>query len=299
MKAGQASTTAKVIAASTLLLASEPAGRALVAPGAAELCRCFLSTSAADRLLAASATRPWTRWMWRALERLTHPGITRHYALRKRWIELQCRAALGQGVRRVIVIGAGLDTLALRLAPHWPDVDWIELDHPATQAFKRGGLARGGIGLPRNLALHAVDLAASPLPAFLMGDSRPTLVIIEGVLMYLEEAQVAALLREQVRALSVLPVRLVFSHMVRWEDGRSGFRPSSALIDRWLAWRSEPFKWAIPAQALAGWLREQGFSVLARAEPPFPLEGWVGPDCALKGENLVLCQSVVGDRSAV
>lgn len=125
-----------------------------------------------------------------------------------------------------------------------------------------------------------------------MGDPRSTLVIVEGVLMYLEAAQVALLLRDQIRALSPVPVRLVFSHMVRWEDGRSGFRPSSALIDRWLAWRSEPFKWAIPAQAIAGWLRAQGFSVLARAEPPFPVEGFAGGDCALKGENLVLCQSV-------
>ena len=39
MKATEASTTAKVIAASTVLLAGRPADRALVPAGAAELCR--------------------------------------------------------------------------------------------------------------------------------------------------------------------------------------------------------------------------------------------------------------------
>ena len=102
MKAGQASTTAKVIAGATLLVASDPAGRTWVAPGAAALCRQFLATSLADRCLCTSATSPWTRWVWRLLELLTHPGIMRHYALRKRWIETQCRLALQGGVSRVI-----------------------------------------------------------------------------------------------------------------------------------------------------------------------------------------------------
>lgn len=291
MKAGQTSTTAKVIAASTLLLASDPAERALVAPGAAALCRQFLSTTLADRCLGISAATRWTRWMWRLLERHTHPGIMRHYALRKRWIEVQCRLALRQGVRRVIVIGAGLDTLALRLAPEWPEVAWVELDHPATQAFKRHGLDRAGMTLPVNLTLHPVDLSTSPLPAALMQDARPTLVVIEGVLMYLDESDVAALLRDQVRALSTQSVRLIFSHMVRWTEGRAGFRPSSVWVERWLGWRAEPFKWAISPQALLPWLQVQGFEVVLQAEPPFTADMAV-PDFGLKGENLVLCEVV-------
>lgn len=292
MKAGQASTTAKVIAASTVLLANDPANRAVVAPGAAALCRHFLSTSLADRLLSASATCLWTSWMWRLLERLTHPGIMRHYALRKSWIEAQCRVALQQGVRRVIIVGAGLDTLALRLAPEWPEVAWVELDHPATQSFKRRGLDHAGMTLPANLTLQSVDLSTSPLPAALMLDARATLVVIEGVLMYLNEADVAALLRDQIRAVSRLPVRLIFSHMVGWPDGRVGFRPSSVWVDRWLAWRAEPFKWSIAPQALLPWLRAQGFAVVLQAEPPFSVASLVPRGGGLRGENLVLCEEM-------
>lgn len=288
MKAGQASTTAKVIAASTLLLASDPGEQALLPAGAAALCRLFLATTWADRCLSFSATSPWTRWLWRGLERLTHPGIVRHYLLRKQWIEKQCIGALHQGVRRVIVVGAGLDTLALRLAPQWPEVSWVEIDHPATQRFKRQGLDRASVSLPANLTLLSVDLSSSPLPAALMQDSRPTLVVIEGVLMYLDEAEVAQLLHDQIRALSVPPVRLIFSHMVRWPEGRAGFRPASWWVDRWLAWRSEPFKWTVAPQALSPWLKTLGFELLLQAEPPFAV-GAVAP--SLKGENLVMCEA--------
>jgi hypothetical protein len=67
VKAGQASTTAKVIAASTVLLASSPADQALVPAGAAALCCHFLSTTWTDRCLSRSASSPWTRWLWHGL----------------------------------------------------------------------------------------------------------------------------------------------------------------------------------------------------------------------------------------
>jgi methyltransferase (TIGR00027 family) len=288
LKAGQASTTAKVIAASTVLLASCPADQALVPAGAAGLCHHFLSTTWADRCLRRSASSPWTRWLWRGLERLTHPGIMRHYLLRKRWIEGQCRLALEQGVARVIVIGAGLDTLALRLAPEFPEVAWVEIDHPATQNFKRQGLIHAGLPLPTNLTLLSVDLSTSPLPEALKQDTRSTLVVIEGVLMYLKEADVSALLRDQIRALSTTSVQLIFSHMVRWPQGRAGFRPASWWVDRWLAWRAEPFQWTMAPQALAPWLQGLGFELLRQAEPPFTTPVVESHPC-LRGENLVMC----------
>jgi methyltransferase (TIGR00027 family) len=292
VKAGQASATAKVIAASTLLLASRPTDCDAVPVGAATLCRQFLSTTWADRCLAASASSAWTRWCWLVLQWLTHPGIMRHYMLRKRWIQAQCHLALQEGVRRVIVIGAGLDTLALRLAPDWPEVAWVEIDHPATQTFKRQGLDHAGLNLPENLTLQSVDLSIAPLPSTLMHDARPTLVVIEGVLMYLDEADVVALLRDQIRTLSTTPVQLIFSHMVRWPQGRAGFRPSSWWVDLWLLWRAEPFKWTMSSQALEPWLQSLGFELLQQAEPPFTAVTVPNGRC-LQGENLVACRSIV------
>ena len=87
MKAAQASNTAKVIAASTILLASDPRTSAQVAPGAAALCQILLSGSRADRWLAwrnepfASALEPEAMQDFLAAHRfsLVEMALTRQF----------------------------------------------------------------------------------------------------------------------------------------------------------------------------------------------------------------------------
>ena len=133
MKPAQASSTAKVIAASTILLASEDRSPEMVPPDAAGLCEIFLSGNTTDRLLAKSARNPWSRRLWRGLERMTLPGIVRHYARRKRWIESHCRTAIADGCGKIVILGAGFDTLGMRLSREFASLEVIEMDHPATQ----------------------------------------------------------------------------------------------------------------------------------------------------------------------
>lgn len=298
MKQDQASATARVIAAATVLLANHPTGRHLVPTRSAELCAALLGATATDRWLRASALHPLTRMAWGWLECLTLPGIVRHYALRKACIERWCRAELAAGARRVLVLGAGFDTLALRLASEFAQVQWVEVDHPATQGAKRRALAAAAIALPANLQFMPFDLNVPD------GQSEPalpvspaavhTLVIAEGLLMYLQPQAVAALLRKSLPALCApAPLWVVFSYMARWPTGRSGFRPASWLVDWWLGWRAEPFCWYLAPDAAATWLGEQGHALVEHAQSP--LEGaadtGLGPRApVLRGENLVLAQ---------
>jgi methyltransferase (TIGR00027 family) len=281
MKPQQASTTAKLIAASMVLLANDPRTRGLVAPKAAALSeRCL---SGADRWLAASARHAWSRACWCALERMVLPGIVRHFAHRKRWIERHCRAALTDGFTRVIVLGAGFDTLGYRLCMETDRVEVVEVDHPATQAVKREAIAALAPRLMTPLRFIACDLANEDLPAALLNDPRRTVVVAEGLLMYLSENTVGRLF-DQVRALSPAGVRFVFSHLVQWPTGRVGLRPCSRLVDAWLAWRGEPFTWAIAAPAVPALLRRHGFRLIDSATPADLAEG-----VTLQGENLVCC----------
>jgi methyltransferase (TIGR00027 family) len=284
VKANEASSTAKVIAASTIALASEPCNAALVAPGAAELCRAFLSGRLGDRWLAWSAAHPLTRWLWRRVEALTLPGIVAHYWYRKRWIEARCRSAIDEGFERVVVLGAGLDTLAFRLAREFAQLDVIEIDHPATQAAKRRCL-HGDAMPPLNLRLAALDLAAAPLGPALPDDDRATVVVMEGVLMYLPAADIDALF-DTLRRMPARRLRIVFSFMTRWPDGGTGFRPRSWLIERWLAWRGEPFSWALSPDAMPAYLHAHGLRLLelATTRQLAPVAA------ALEGENLVACE---------
>jgi methyltransferase (TIGR00027 family) len=289
MKTEQASSTAKVIAASTLALQSDGATAALVAPGAAALCELFLSGNRSDRWLARSTKNAFTRGLWRQVEALTLPGIVEHYWHRKRWIEQQVRQALRDGVQRVVVLGAGFDTLGYRLAQEQAQLQVLEVDHPATQAAKQRALAGAANRLPTNLNFLAVDLSSQPFND--AGAGPLTCVVAEGVLMYLSDQRVDALFHS-LRNSPAQRVQVVFSFMTRWPDGRSGFRPRSALIERWLAWRGEPFMWSLEPQAMKAWLMQHGFVLRALASTAdfTPAAAKAAGRPPLMGENLVCCE---------
>jgi len=60
------------------------------------------------------------------------------------------------GVTQLVVLGAGLDTFAYR-NPFEGRLKVFEVDHPATQAWKRRRLAESGIAIPPSLNYAPVD----------------------------------------------------------------------------------------------------------------------------------------------
>ena len=89
-------------------------------------------------------------------------------AARSRYAEERVVAAVAAGARQVVVLGAGLDTFAYRWAPP-PGGRAFEVDHPATQAWKRRLLAEIGVAEPAHLSYVAVDLESDDLAAALRG----------------------------------------------------------------------------------------------------------------------------------
>jgi methyltransferase (TIGR00027 family) len=292
VKAAEASTTAKVIAASTILLASDARTAALVSPDAAALCRSLMAGSFVDRWLAISAAHPLTRAIWRMVERFTLPGIVEHYWHRKRAIESRCRRAIAEGTKRIVILGAGFDTLALRLCREMPAIEAIEIDHPATQSAKKTALANAAEVMPENLRFISCDLAVEPLPTELFDDGKAcTIIIIEGVLMYLPPADVAKLFGT-LRRLAPARTRVAFTFMTRWPDGCSGFRPRSWLIERWLAWRGEPFMWSLEPAAMRDFLVTHGFELIEMVLTSGLSERALWQGSTLEGENLVVCEAM-------
>jgi methyltransferase (TIGR00027 family) len=74
---------------------------------------------------------------------------------RSRYAEDLLAQAVANGVRQYVLFGAGLDTFAYRNP--FPDVHVFEVDHPATQQWKRELLASNGISVPANLTYVPVD----------------------------------------------------------------------------------------------------------------------------------------------
>ncbi|MBF0551190.1 MAG: class I SAM-dependent methyltransferase [Deltaproteobacteria bacterium] len=83
---------------------------------------------------------------------------------RARFAEDSLEKAIIQGVRQYVLLGAGLDTFALRRPDLLDKIQIIEVDHPATQALKRHRLSAMGFLAPRSLQFIAVDFAQENLP---------------------------------------------------------------------------------------------------------------------------------------
>jgi methyltransferase (TIGR00027 family) len=133
---------------------------------------------------------------WRRLFRQRRSGLTRMRAqvlVRARFAEDTLAAARGDGACRFLVLAAGLDTFALR-----QDVTnalpVIEVDHPATQAWKRAWILEHRGGLPRDLHLRAIDFERQTLADVLERPAQPQFVSWLGATYYLTREAIAATL---------------------------------------------------------------------------------------------------------
>ena len=123
-------------------------------------------------------------------------GMRGQIVLRARFAEDAMDAALIAGVDQVVILAAGLDTTGLRQPARLRGVALYEVDHPATQAWKRRRLA--GRGAERIRFVPVVfgeeDLAAA-LCAAGLDPSRPMFVNWLGCTYYLSSDAIAATLR--------------------------------------------------------------------------------------------------------
>jgi methyltransferase (TIGR00027 family) len=96
-----------------------------------------------------------------------HPAFARAFrafmVARSRFAEDELACAFAQGVRQYVVLGAGLDTFAYR-NPH-AGLRVFEVDHPATQAWKREQLLAAEIAIPWSLIFVPVDFEQQTLGA--------------------------------------------------------------------------------------------------------------------------------------
>ena len=76
-------------------------------------------------------------------------------------------AAVARGVRHYVIIGAGMDSFALRRPTFADDVAVFEVDHPASQALKLERLDKCGVRPPERVHYVAADLVVEGLDAAL------------------------------------------------------------------------------------------------------------------------------------
>lgn len=118
-------------------------------------------------------------------------------AARHRVAEDAVAAAVAAGVDQLVVLGAGLDTQAYR-SPYGAAVTIYEVDHPATQVWKRARLSQAAIPLPNWLRFVPVDFEteslADRLHAAGFDPARRAIFVWLGVVPYLTQAAILATL---------------------------------------------------------------------------------------------------------
>lgn len=259
MKDDQASSTAYTVLQGILLSASKPAYQSLIPVEMQQACRKILSASEEGEKRLAQLESRFYKAFAPVMESALMPGITLHYVLRKRYIRDAVEAAIQDGFTQVVNLGAGFDTLAWQLHAQHPEVNFIELDHPATNAQKAKALFELS---PENLHLLAVDFsetdAKQALEAFDGFDpNRRTFFICEGVLMYLDLPDVERLF-SGLKQLTGGGTRFVFTCVVPMAsaDNNCGW-----LLRLYLKVKGEPLNWMIEQRDLPAFLQQQGYQL--------------------------------------
>jgi methyltransferase (TIGR00027 family) len=102
------------------------------------------------------------------------------------------------GLKQVVILGAGMDTFALRHPELKDTLELFEVDHPATQQFKQERLHQAKLIIPDNLHLVPMDFTREPSYESLTNgglEKLKTLVTLLGVSYYLTKENLSNMLR--------------------------------------------------------------------------------------------------------
>lgn len=191
------------------------------------------------------------------------PGQFEAFAHRKAFFERQVRKGIDAGATQVLVLGAGYDTLGWRLAPEYPGVNFFEIDHPATAGPKAKGIE--AMGQPGNLYLIAEDLSERQLVDVLQVDPvwnslAQTVIVAEGLLMYLPPIAVGSLL-EQSATVTGMGSRFAFTYIGMLPNGTPDAGPWTWLLLWMLKVSGEPWLWCISSRDLPAFIEKHGWMV--------------------------------------
>ncbi len=190
-------------------------------------------------------------------------------AARSRYAEDELHIAVKRGVRQYVVLGAGLDTFAYRNPYPEGILQVFEVDHPATQIWKRARLEQAAIPIPRTLTFSPVDFETQTLEQGLreagFDTAGSTFFSWLGVTQYLSNSAVMATLG----FVASMPPEsaIVFDYTISPSLlGPVQRRAFDALAHR-VAMAGEPFQAFFDPSVLKSDLETMGFTRTADLDP--------------------------------
>src|ERR1051326_5121469 len=184
------------------------------------------------------------------------------FVLRSRFAEDELEAAAARGVKQYVILGAGLDTFGFRQPAYAGGLRIFEVDHQATQHWKRRRLAACGIGEPPNLIWVPTDFEEGRLSAALesagFSPIQPACVSWLGVTQYLSEPAINAVL--QFAASLPQPSTLVLTFMMPDADLEGEELEAVQQVAQRAADEGEPWRTRFHPEQMRQLLTNAGFT---------------------------------------
>jgi methyltransferase (TIGR00027 family) len=219
-------------------------------------------------LRTASRLGPFRR-LWR---RLAAPGMYDWAVARTRYVD-EAFGRLGPSMAQVVIMGAGYDSRAFRFADQLRGARIFEVDAPRPQADMRRGLELRRLAVPSNLVFVPVDFETRSTAeclaeaGFVRG--KPTLYLLEGLIVYLEPGTVGETFRfisDSAGSGSVLVFDYAYADVVRGDArGRARFGAEPATKDTTRV--GEKWRFGIEEGEVAAFLARYGFTLADEASP--------------------------------
>jgi methyltransferase (TIGR00027 family) len=195
-----------------------------------------------------------------ALSLLRH--LRASVVMRSRYTEDELSQAIARGVRQYVILGAGLDSFAYRRRDLAGVLRVFEVDHPATQQWKRTRLRELQIALPPNLTFIPINFEQQTVTAALRAGGyrpeEPAFFSWLGVIGYLTEEATFKTLQEVVAAAP--GSEIVFGYGVQEALLDEESRQMRALVKAGTAAQGEPILSLFEPTSLAARVKELGFA---------------------------------------
>ena len=209
------------------------------------------------------------------------PGYDVYITMRKLLIRELIKAAVDRGVQQVCILAGGFDYRALFAAHEFPEVQFFELDRGNTREIKMQALQEllprdaqvedwenGTRRINHNLTYVNCDLAKQPLADALQQNGYdpaiPSLIVAEGLTMYLTEDAVRGLLQSFQEILKE-PDEVLISFMTQESD--------NSKVGEWTrSINEEDYRFSCKQDQVCGLVNPFGLAVQAQSNPVAMLE---------------------------
>jgi methyltransferase (TIGR00027 family) len=189
-------------------------------------------------------------------------GIYGAQICRTRYIDDVVQAATSQGIKQLVILGAGFDTRPYRL-PEMESVKVFEVDLPAIQDDKKRKLRKYLGRLPDHVSFIPIDFDAQTLEAVFSGTAfdpaQPAIFIWEGVTQYISEEAVRQALAfvGESAAGSIIVFTYVLKSVI---ERRSGIPGADHLMD--VVAKQSPWVFGLEPSGIPDFLKPYHLSLI-------------------------------------